>query len=147
MGSNSSTNAPTMAKQVVKDPFSVYVPLESLTKSTIRSIISVATTFDYANFDYSERTLLIFLLKINRELKKIETETDTEDKKINEESLQRAKKIREWLVDRRHQPLDWDKLEEKYKEIEGKNCDQLAKYYGSKTSEPYFELTLKTVSG
>jgi hypothetical protein len=147
MGSTPPKKAAIMAQPPMEDPFSVYVPLESLTESTVCSIISVATSFVYPNLDYSERTLLIFLLAVNRKLKAIETDSNADDKKIDEQSLQRAQKIRQWLVDRHNAPLNWDQLEEKYSQIAGQNCDELARYYGSKDANPYFELTIKTVSG
>jgi hypothetical protein len=58
------------------DPFSVYVPLESLTEPVVRSIISVATQNFSRNENNSERTLLIFLLAINKKLEEIEKTTD-----------------------------------------------------------------------
>ena len=53
---------------------SVFVPFESLTKQVINSVVSVATTFRKPGFDYSERTILIFLLEIKKKLKEAEEE-------------------------------------------------------------------------
>ncbi|CAF5225648.1 unnamed protein product, partial [Rotaria magnacalcarata] len=54
------------------EPVPLYVPLEALTQSTVRSIIAAATSSDDLSPDYSQRTLLIFLLEINKILTEIE---------------------------------------------------------------------------
>jgi hypothetical protein len=146
MGSTYSIQASAVIKLPMANPLSVYVPIESLSEATVRSIISVATSFSFPNWDYSERTLLIFLLAINEKLKEIETNVNENDKKIDEPSVQRAQEIRRWLVDRQNKPLNWEHLKQKYDQIAGKNCDDLAKYHGHKGADPYFELILKTVS-
>ena len=139
MGTASSKKSEHTIEITMEDPFSVYVPLESLTESTIRSIISVATSSESPNWDYSERTLLIFLLAINKKLTEIENNKD-------EYSIEQATKVRQWLVNDRNEPLDWDKLQNQYNKIAKQNCTELARYYGSKDAHPYFELTVDTVS-
>jgi hypothetical protein len=116
-----------------------YIPLESLTEPTIRSIISVATSSDRPNWDYSERTLLIFLLAINEKLKEIESNTD-------EKTIAIAKQVRQWLVNVKNEPLDWNELQQKYDRIAKGKCHELAYYYGSNDEDPYFELRMKSVS-
>lgn len=144
MGSNPSKTPSTVHEISMKSLYPVYVPLESLTEPTVRSIISVVTTFSSPNFDYSERTLLIFLLAINEKLEEIEKNVD--EKKIDPNLIQRVEQVRSWLVNMKKKPLDWDKLKEKYAKIARETCTEMARYYGSKDSEPYFELTMKTVS-
>jgi hypothetical protein len=123
---------------------SVYVPLESLTEPTVRSIISVA--IEFPNWDFSQRTLLIFLLAINEKLEEIENSTDENKHKFDEHLIQHAKKVREWLVDDKNKPLNWDRYRQSYHHIAKLKCNDLAHYYGSKDANPYFELKMKTVS-
>lgn len=127
----------------MQDPFLVYVPLESLTEATIRSIISVATGIQ--NWDFSQRSLLIFLLAINKKLEEIENNTNENEKKLDEHIIEHAKNVRQWLV-YKNQPLDWDELRQRYDDIAKLKYTDLAHYYGSKDAEPYFELRMETVS-
>ena len=123
----------------------VYVPLESLTKPTVRSVINVVIGSPSPNFDYSERTLLVFLLAINKNLEEIEKSVNNGNK-IDEKLIQRVEEIRQWLVDRHNKQLDWNKLKELYAQIAEKKCTDMARYYGSKEADPYFELRMRTVS-
>ncbi|CAF1130150.1 unnamed protein product [Rotaria sordida] len=123
---------------------SVFVPFESLTQRVINSIVSVATTFRKPNFDYSERTILIFLLEINKKLKEIEKKIQDNSTEIDQQLIQYAQNVRKWLVDINKQSLNWIELEKKYSRIANQNCDEMAHYYGSNSAEPYFELNVKT---
>lgn len=120
------------------DPFSVYVPLESLTESTVRSIVSVIQSNESQNWDLSQRTLLIFLLAINKKLTELEVPGE-------EQNIQ-LKNVRQWLKYSNGQEIDWEKLQQKYDMIADMKCDGLARYYSSKTADPYFELTVNVVS-
>ncbi|CAF1525625.1 unnamed protein product, partial [Rotaria sp. Silwood1] len=123
---------------------SVFVPFESLTQQIIESVVSVATTFRKSGFNYSERTILIFLLEIKKKLKAIEKKIQENSTGIDQELIQHVQNVQQWLVDINRQPLNWAELEKKYSRIADENCDQMARYYGSNTAEPYFELKVKT---
>ncbi|CAF1510600.1 unnamed protein product, partial [Rotaria sordida] len=101
---------------------SVFVPFESLTQQVIESVVSVATTFRKPGFDYGEQN-------------------STE---IDQQAIQHAQNVQQWLVDITKQPLNWVELEEKYSRIADRNCDEMARFYGSNTAEPYFESKVKT---
>jgi hypothetical protein len=146
MGSTPRKMANEYDYSPMPDPLSVYVPLESLTESVVYSVISVATQKCSPNHDLSERTLLVFLLAINEKLKKIEDNTDATEEQSGEHIIQHAKQVREWLVDGDKQPLDWDELRKRYKNIADQKCDNLARYLGAQNADRYFELTMKTVS-
>lgn len=104
----------------------MFVPLESLTESVIKSIVCVATTFRRSSFDYSERTLLAFLLQI--------------ESKLRESEATQYIPIRQCLS-----TVNWKELRLKYERIQNLNCDEMARYFKSPTSQPYFELTCPTV--
>ncbi|CAF2057790.1 unnamed protein product, partial [Rotaria magnacalcarata] len=123
---------------------SVFVPFESLTRRVINSVVSVATTFRKPGHDYSERTILIFLLEINERLKEIEKQIQKNSTEIDQSMIQHTRDVRQWLVDTNKQTLNWIQLEKKYSRIAGQNCDEMANYYGSNSAEPYFELKVKT---
>lgn len=114
-----------------------FVPFESLTQRVVNSIISIATTFRKPNFDYSQRTILIFLLEIRKKLSEIEKKNETD---------QHTKNVRQWLAEKKNQPLNWIELEKKYKSIADQKCNEMARYYKSDHAEPYFELQTPTVS-
>ncbi|CAM4778806.1 unnamed protein product [Rotaria magnacalcarata] len=126
------------------EPVPLYVPLEALTQSTVRSIIAAATSSDDLSPDYSQRTLLIFLLEINKILTEIENNTDANEQKPNENIIQCAKNVRQWLVDKNNQPLDWEELHKRCDKLKSDTRTSLAHYYGVKNAAPYFELTMKT---
>ena len=125
---------------------SVFVPFESLTQGVIKSIVSVATTFRRPNFDYSERTLLIFLLEIKKKLTEIENKIRDSSTEIDPQLIQHTQNVQGWLVDIKKQPLNWRELRKQYDRIANQNCDQMARYYRSTSAEPYFELNFETVS-
>ncbi|CAF2878302.1 unnamed protein product [Rotaria sp. Silwood2] len=125
---------------------SVYAPLESLTESVIRSVISVVSLSNDRSSDYSQRTLLIFLLAINEKLKEIENSTDASGQISDENIIQHAKKVRQWLVYNNSKPLDWNQLSEAYDEMTKEHRNNLMHYCGVKDPDSYFELTIKTVS-
>ncbi|CAF0972732.1 unnamed protein product [Rotaria sordida] len=101
---------------------SVFVPFESLTQQVIESVVSVATTSRKPGFDYGEQS----------------------STGIDQQAIQHAQNVQQWLVDITKQPLNWVELEEKYSRIADRNCDEMARFYGSNTAEPYFELKVKT---
>lgn len=121
------------------DPFSVYVPLESLTESTVRSIISVIEPNHHPYWDHSERSLLIFLLAINRKLTEIEQLPE-------DTATTQVKNVRQWLVDSKGEPLDWEKLQQRCDEITKNKSGEIVYYDWSRIVDPYFELTLQVVS-
>jgi hypothetical protein len=125
---------------------SVFVPFESLTRGVINSIVSVATTFRRPNFDYSERTLLIFLLEIKKKLTEIENKIREGGTEIDPQLIQQTQNVQGWLVDTKKQPLNWRELRRQYDRIANQNCDAMARYYQSTSAEPYFELKFETVS-
>ncbi|CAF3082291.1 unnamed protein product [Rotaria sp. Silwood2] len=123
---------------------SVFVPFESLTQQVIKSVVSVATTFRKPGFDYSERTILIFLLEIKKKLKDIEKKIQESSTEIDQQMIQHAHNVQQWLVDINKQPINWIELEKKYSRIADQNCDEMARYCRSNIAEPYFELKVKT---
>lgn len=120
---------------------SAFVPFASLTQRVIKSIVSVATTFRKPNFDYSERTLLIFLLEIHKRLTEIESKLEEDN--IDTDHVQN---IRRWLVNVNKKPINWRELRIKYDKLANRRCDEMARYYQSMNTDPYFELKLETVS-
>lgn len=140
MAENSDNN------QNISHCSSVFVPFESLTQRVISSIVSVATTFRKPNFDYSQRTVLIFLLEIKKKLEEMEDKIRENNIEIDQQSIQHVQAVRQWLVNINKQPLNWTELENKYSKIAKQNCDEMAHHYGSDSAEPYFELNIKTVS-
>ncbi|CAF1527519.1 unnamed protein product, partial [Rotaria sp. Silwood1] len=125
---------------------SVFVPFESLTQQVIKSIVSVATTFRKPGFDYSERTILIFLLEIKKKLIDIEKKIQENSTEIDQQVIQHAHNVQQWLVNINKQPINWIELEKKYSRIADQNCDEMDRYCRSNAAEPYFELKVKTVS-
>ena len=142
MGSSAGTRKTDYTWEPLPSPLSIYVPLQSLTKQVVRSVIAVVNSVPARNFDSSERTLLIFLLAIDNKLKEIENNTLPSEDVSNQPVIQHAKKVREWLVYDNDQPLDWDKLRQVYDETDDhvKNC------CGERKHGPYHELTVRTVS-
>lgn len=140
MGTSPGKSDDNPVVESTHDPFDVYVPLESLTEPTVRSIISVATR--QPNWDFSERSLLIFLLAINKKLNEIETNIDDNESQI----VEHAKNVRKWLVNDKNEPLDWKRLQTLYDQSALLKSQDLARYYGSDDTSPYFELKMKTVS-
>ena len=129
------------------DPFSVYVPFESLTDPVVRSIISVATENFSRNENNSERSLLIFLLAINKKLEEIERTTDdATGKKIDEHIIRHAEQVRKWLVDNDGKPLNWDELQQKYEKTANRRSDDSANDNGNYYSNRYSEFSMKPVS-
>lgn len=126
---------------------SIFIPFASLTQPVIKSIVAVATTFRRPNFDYSERTILIFLLEINKQLAEIEKKVRDGSTEIDPQLADQSKNVRQWLVSGDKQPLNWRELRSTYTKFANKNCDAMARYYRSSSAEPYFELNIETVSG
>ncbi|CAF0719890.1 unnamed protein product [Adineta ricciae] len=126
------------------DPSSVYIPLESLTEPTVRSVINVVVPHYSLNWDHSERTLLIFLLALNKKLTDIENSFESDEKKLDQRIIEHARQVRAWLVDRNNQPLDWKELQKNYDDTCDKKHDALANYHHADNANPYFELDMKT---
>lgn len=125
----------------------LYIPFESLTEAVIRSIISVVDDCTDFSPDFSQRTLLIYLLEINKKVKDIEASvTTTTDDKPDENKVQQAKNIREWLVDKDKKPLDWEKLEKTIDFMTTQSRTVLMYYLGMVDQKPYYELRIPTVS-
>ena len=124
----------------------IFIPFASLTQSVIKSIVTVATTFRKPNFDYSQRTILIFLLEIHQQLTEIEKKIRDGSTEVDPQLMDQAKNVRQWLVTGDKQPLNWRELRSKYNGVANKNCDAMARYYRSSSAEPYFELKIETVS-
>ncbi len=146
MGKKQTKMDPTFTIRPMPDPLSVYIPFESLTESVVRSIIRVVTPSYSPNWDYSQRTLLIFLLAINEKVEGIEKSKDATEEKPDENLIQKATEVRKWLVDKKKKPLNWDQLRQSYNKTAKQNCDELARYYRSESADPYFELKMHTVS-
>ncbi|CAF1423147.1 unnamed protein product [Adineta steineri] len=121
------------------DPLSVYVPLQSLTKEVINSLVSTIPQAKSNNWDNSRRTLLAFLLAINNKLNQIEKHTDSNNK-FDEKIIQHAREVRQWLAEKH---LKWDELQTKYEDTAKKNNTELAQMFNAETVEPYYELTFK----
>ncbi|CAF1466637.1 unnamed protein product [Rotaria sordida] len=146
MGSSPTKMIPVCTNELMQQPVSVYVPLESLTEPVVRSIISVTTSSYELNMNYSQRTLLMFLLAIDEKLQQIENKTDTAEQISDESIIQHAKNVRQWLVYNNKEPLNWDELRKIYNKMTKQEYNSLANYFGVKDAVPYFELTMRTVS-
>ncbi|CAF1136346.1 unnamed protein product [Adineta steineri] len=121
------------------DPLSVYVPLQSLTKEVINSLVSTIPQAKSNNWNNSRRTLLAFLLAINNKVNQIEKHTDSNNK-FDEKIIQHAREVRQWLAEKH---LKWDELQTKYEDTATKNNNELALMFNAETVEPYYELTFK----
>ena len=115
----------------------VYVPFESLTQPVIRSMISVVYQHGRETWDFSQRTVLSYLLAVHEKLEQVLKESSTDEHAIE---------VRSWLVDDHNAPLDWEKLQCLYAEQKRKHFDRMADYFGADSCEPYFQLTMATVS-
>ncbi len=110
------------------------------------------------NENNSERTLLIFLLAINKKLeeiekttddatgKEIEKNTDATGKKIDEHIIRHAEQVRKWLVDNDGNPLNWDKLQKRYEKTADRRSDDSANDDAGYYSNRYEEFSMKPVS-
>ncbi|CAF1169729.1 unnamed protein product [Rotaria sordida] len=144
MGSSPTKMIPVCTNELMQQPVSVYVPLESLTEPVVRSIISVTTSSYELNMNYSQRTLLMFLLAIDEKLQQIENKTDTAEQTSDESIIQHTKNVRQWLVYNNKEPLNWDELRKIYNKMTKQEYNSLANYFGVKDAVPYFELTMRT---
>ena len=146
---SSISTAPEIKYRPMPDPLSVYVPLDSLTEETINSIVSTVHQCDKKRLNHSIRTLLAFLLAINKKLSEIE-KTKGLSNKFDEKIVQHATKVRQWLVQKDHsgniKDLDWDELHAHYNAMASEKNDGIAKYFGIDKFEPYYELTIQGVS-
>ncbi|CAF4356012.1 unnamed protein product, partial [Adineta steineri] len=104
------------------DPLSVYVPLQSLTKEVINSLVSTIPQAKSNNWNNSRRTLLAFLLAINNKVNQIEKHTDSNNK-FDEKIIQHAREVHQWLAEKH---LNWDELQTKYEDTAKKNNTELA---------------------
>jgi hypothetical protein len=124
------------------DPLSVYIPLVSLTKATVRSVVSAVGGHDEPDWDHSRRTLLAFLLALNKTVKEIEQSKDN-DNQVDEHTVQHAKEVRQWLVKEntygKNIQLDWNELETRYQRM-------INGYFEANAKKPYSELTKNAVS-
>ena len=111
----------------------IYVPFESLTQPVIRSIISVVYHHGRETWNFSQRTVLSYLLAVHEKLEQARSD-------------EHAIEVRSWLVDDHNAPLDWEKMQRLYAEQRRKHFDQMADYFGADSCGPYFELTMATVS-
>ncbi len=140
---------PDIKYKPMADPLSVYVPLDALTEETIDSIVSTVQQSEKKDWNHSKRTLLAFLLAINAKVSRIENNKDPNNK-FDEQTVQHAAKVRQWLVEKDRskniKKLDWEKLQAKYDQMASEKDDGMAKYFGVKNFEPYYELTIEGVS-
>ncbi|CAF1191640.1 unnamed protein product [Adineta steineri] len=130
---------PNIKYRPMPDPLSVYVPLESLTKELINSLVSTIQQSGRTDWHNSRRTLLAFLLAINNKVNEIEKHIDTNNK-IDEKIIQHAREVRQWFVEKN---LEWKELQTKYENMAKKNNNELAQTLHAETVEPYFELTIE----
>ena len=111
----------------------IYVPFESLTQPVIRSMISVVYQLGRETWNFSQRTVVSYLLAVHEKLEQARSD-------------EHAIEVRSWLVDDHNAPLDWEKLQCLYAEQKKKHFDRMADYFGADSWEPYYELTMATVS-
>lgn len=123
------------------DPLSVYVPLKSLTKEAICSVVSTVRRSKTNDHHFSRRTLLAFLLAIDHRLTQIER-NPAGNHQLDEEAIAYACKVRRWLVKEDRfggvEQIEWDRLRADYKKMTAEK--------DFKDVEPYYELTVKEVS-
>ncbi|CAF3596149.1 unnamed protein product [Rotaria sp. Silwood1] len=127
---------------------SIYVPLESLTEPTVHSVLYTALNNRILSArNHSRRTLLAFLIAINKRLQAIEQNKDKNDDNIN----LRVKNIRQWLLYHNSSgntvKIDWTELQRTYQTMMANlQTSSMSSYRGGNMEEPYFELKIKTVS-
>ncbi|CAF0938712.1 unnamed protein product [Adineta ricciae] len=138
---------PEIRYRPLPDPLSLYVPVKSLSKGTIDSIVSASHRSDRSDWNFSRRTLLAFLLAIHNQLRIIEENKDFQSK-FDEKTIQRASEVRKWLG-RKNQSGDieeirWDHLETNYKKMSREIDNGMAQCFhvDIKDVEPYYELTI-----
>ncbi|CAF4003253.1 unnamed protein product [Rotaria magnacalcarata] len=138
---------PNIKYRPMPDPLYVYVPLESLTQETINSVISTVQHPDRKIWNFSKRTLLAFLLAIDKSVSDIER--NDSNYKYNEHTIQHAARVRQLLVHKDHagkiEKLDWTELRERYDMMAREKDDGTAKYFGVENAEPYYELSIEQV--
>lgn len=143
----SISTKPNIKYTPMPNPRSVYVPLQSLDKKTIDSIVLTVEQSTAKHWTHSQRTLLAFLLAINDRLNEIENNKDS--KKKFEQSI--AAKVRQWLREEDQTgnvtDIDWNELQTKYNHMTREQNDGMAtRYFGMDKYEPYYEMTIENVS-
>ena len=147
----SVTTHPDIKYRPMPDPLSVYVPLKSLTKETIDSVVSTGRQFENRDWHFSRRTLLAFLLAIDNKLTQIEQNPDSTNL-LDEETIEHAPKVRQWFTrtDRSGniKEIQWDRLREDYQKMTSETDTGLADLFhlNLKDVQPYYELTIGGVS-
>jgi hypothetical protein len=130
----------------------VFVPLVSMTELVVRSIVSTAAhKFEEPDWNHSRRTLLAFLLALNKMLEEIEQSKEIDNNKFDEHTVRHGEEVRLWLVDKDHSgnivKLDWNKLEIEYQKMTNDKTDAKWKRYGGdQETKLYYELKIDVVS-
>ncbi|CAF3518546.1 unnamed protein product [Rotaria sp. Silwood1] len=127
------------------DPLAVYVPVAALTKPVVRSILFAVLEHERRDWNHSRRTLLAFLLALNKKLEEIEASVETRHK-IGDQIIRQVDDIRQWLVyeddsGNRVEP-NWDELRATYQKMIADKVDDTWTYYGGHRTKPYYELII-----
>ncbi|CAF1249717.1 unnamed protein product [Rotaria sp. Silwood1] len=127
------------------DPLAVYVPVAALTKPVVRSILFAVLEHERRDWNHSRRTLLAFLLALNKKLEEIEASAETRHK-IGDQIIRQVDDIRQWLVyeddsGNRVEP-NWDELRATYQKMIADKVDDTWTYYGGHRTKPYYELII-----
>jgi hypothetical protein len=119
------------------DPLSVYVPFDSLTEETIRSVVKTVKQCAARHSSGSSgswRPLIAFLIALNEKLAEIKSNP------IDEKKVERAEQLQQWMnmenANGKTAELDWTRLNELYEKM--KDNDNAIK--------PYHELSIVRVS-
>ena len=120
----------------------IYVPFESLTRPVVRSLISVVHRSSGESWSFSQRTVLAQLLAVHDKLEEILKESPADTTPSKEHAIQ----VRAWLMDDPDTPLNWEKLQQLYAKLRTRFFDEIDDYFGASNGEPYFQLTVPTVS-
>ncbi|CAF3306457.1 unnamed protein product [Rotaria sp. Silwood2] len=133
----------------IPDPLAVYVPVASLTKPVVRSILFAALKYETRDWNHSRRTLLAFLLALNKKLEEVKQGTNT-GQKIQERIIRQVDDIRQWFVYEDDSgnlvEPNWDELRATYQKMTVDKVDDTWTYYGGHKTKPYYELIISVVS-
>ncbi|CAF1928026.1 unnamed protein product [Rotaria magnacalcarata] len=143
--SYSTTGHFNFTYQTMPDPLAVYIPVASLTKSLLCSILCAVSNHERIDWNHSRRTLLVFLLALNKRLEELKEIANARDK-ISDQITRKLDEIRQWLVYEDHDGTcrepNWNELRETYQKMTADKVDDTWTYYGGHKTKPYYELTI-----
>ncbi|CAF3357951.1 unnamed protein product [Rotaria socialis] len=137
--SYSTTDHFNFTYQTMPDPLAVYIPVASLTKFLLCSILCAVSNQERIDWNHSRRTLLAFLLALNKRLEELKEIANTRDE-ISDQITRKLDEIRQWLVyedrDGTCREPNWNELRETYQKMTADKVDDTWTYYGGHKTKP-----------